>query len=46
MAGREYMGVVRSTFLIDPAGTIERTWYNVRVNGHAEDVLNVRRGAS
>ncbi|HET58501.1 MAG TPA: peroxiredoxin [Deltaproteobacteria bacterium] len=46
MAGREYMGVVRSTFLIDPAGTIEKSWYNVRVNGHAENVLNVRRGAS
>jgi thioredoxin-dependent peroxiredoxin len=46
MAGREYMGVVRSTFLIDPAGTIEKSWYNVRVNGHAENVLNVRWGAS
>ena len=39
MAGREYMGVVRTTFLIDPEGTIVRVWGKVRVNGHADAVL-------
>lgn len=39
MAGREYMGVVRTTFLIDPDGKIARIWEKVRVNGHADEVL-------
>ena len=39
MYGRKYMGVERSTFLIDKAGTLARTWRNVRVPGHAEEVL-------
>jgi peroxiredoxin Q/BCP len=39
MAGRQYMGVVRTTFLIDPKGTIVRVWEKVRVQGHADDVL-------
>lgn len=38
--GREYMGVVRSTFLIDPEGNIEKTWKKVKVKGHAEAVLD------
>ena len=37
--GREYYGVVRSTFLIDPEGRILKIWRNVRVAGHVEDVL-------
>ncbi len=37
--GREYMGVVRSTFLIDPDGFIKKVWDNVRAKGHAEKVL-------
>jgi peroxiredoxin Q/BCP len=37
--GRKYMGVERTTFLIDPAGIINRVWEKVRVAGHAEDVL-------
>ncbi len=37
--GREYMGVVRSTFLIDPKGIIRQVWDNVRAKGHAEKVL-------
>ena len=36
--GREYMGVQRSTFLIDPEGTIAFVWPNVRAKGHAEAV--------
>jgi peroxiredoxin Q/BCP len=37
--GREYMGVERATFLIDGAGLIRRVWRNVKVKGHAEQVL-------
>jgi thioredoxin-dependent peroxiredoxin len=39
MYGRKYMGVERSTFLIDKAGRIAKSWRNVKVPGHAEDVL-------
>lgn len=37
--GREYMGVVRSTFLIDQEGRLVREWRNVRLKGHVEQVL-------
>jgi len=37
--GREYMGIVRSTFLIDPDGKIAYKWEKVRVKGHIEAVL-------
>jgi len=37
--GKEYMGVVRSTFLISPDGKIAYTWSNVKVKGHAQQVL-------
>lgn len=37
--GKEYMGVVRSTFLIDPAGKIAQIWDKVRVKAHVEKVL-------
>jgi peroxiredoxin Q/BCP len=40
--GREYMGIVRSTFLIDAGGRIRNAWRNVRVNGHIDAV----RGAA
>ena len=43
MYGRKYMGVERATFLIDKAGKIARSWRNVRVPGHAEDVLEAAR---
>lgn len=39
MFGRSYMGVVRTTFLVDRAGLITRVWRKVRVAGHAADVL-------
>ena len=38
MYGREYMGVVRSTFLINPDGKITDIWTKVRVKGHVEAV--------
>jgi thioredoxin-dependent peroxiredoxin len=37
--GRTTVGVLRSTFLIDEEGRIERAWYNVKADGHAEKVL-------
>lgn len=39
MYGRSYMGVDRSTFLIDRDGKIARIWRKVKVKGHAEEVL-------
>ncbi len=39
MYGRKTLGVARSTFLIDPNGTIVRVWPKVSVEGHAADVL-------
>ena len=39
MYGRKYMGVERSTFLIDKAGRIARSWRKVKVTGHADEVL-------
>ncbi len=38
MYGKEYWGVVRSTFLIDPNGKIHAVWRNVKVPGHIEEV--------
>ncbi|MBT8087516.1 MAG: peroxiredoxin [Gammaproteobacteria bacterium] len=37
--GRKFMGVVRSTFLIDADGKLRREWRGVKVKGHAEEVL-------
>jgi peroxiredoxin Q/BCP len=39
MYGKKYMGVERSTFLIDPKGVLRYEWRKVKVNGHAEAVL-------
>jgi peroxiredoxin Q/BCP len=39
MYGRKFMGVERSTFLIDKKGRIARSWRKVRVPGHAAEVL-------
>jgi peroxiredoxin Q/BCP len=39
MYGRKYMGVERSTFLIDKHGRIARSWRKVKVPGHAAEVL-------
>jgi thioredoxin-dependent peroxiredoxin len=39
MFGRKFMGVERSTFLIDSKGVIARIWRKVRTPGHAEQVL-------
>jgi len=36
--GREYMGIVRSTFLVDAAGVIRNAWRGLKVKGHVEAV--------
>jgi peroxiredoxin Q/BCP len=43
MYGRKYMGVDRSTFLIDRNGVVARVWRNVKVPGHVDDVLEAVR---
>ncbi len=37
--GRKFMGITRTTFLIDDKGVVRRVWPKVKVNGHAEEVL-------
>ncbi len=37
--GRTYMGIVRSTFIIDPKGILIKEWRNLRVKGHAQEVF-------
>ena len=39
MYGRQYMGMERTTFLVDAAGRIVRVWRKVKVKGHADEVL-------
>jgi len=39
MYGRTYMGMERTTYLVDPAGKIAQVWNKVKVKGHADDVL-------
>lgn len=43
--GRQYMGIVRSTFLVDPEGRIAHVWPRVKADGHAAAVLEVLRAA-
>lgn len=42
--GREYMGIVRTTFLIGAGGKVERVWRGVRVAGHVPEVLESATG--
>ena len=39
MYGKSFMGILRTTFLIGSDGRIARIWRNVKVNGHAAEVL-------
>ena len=43
MYGRKFMGIERTTFLIDSDGIIRRIWRKVKVKGHAEEVLEAVR---
>ena len=38
--GRDFMGIVRTTFLIDPNGKIVKIWDNVKVKDHAKEVID------
>ena len=40
MYGRKYMGIERSTFVIDPDGILIKEWRGVKVPGHVEEVYN------
>ncbi len=40
MFGKKYMGIVRTTFLIDEEGIIQKIWPKVKVPGHVEEILN------
>jgi peroxiredoxin Q/BCP len=44
MYGKKFLGVFRVTLLVDPEGRILRIWRNVKVPGHAEEVLAAARG--
>ncbi len=44
MYGRKYMGIERTTFLIDEKGAIRRIWRKVRVSGHVDEVLAEVKG--
>jgi peroxiredoxin Q/BCP len=44
MYGRTYMGMERTTYLVDADGRIARVWRKVKVKGHAEEVLEAARG--
>jgi len=39
MYGKEFMGIERSTFLVDGAGTVRKSWRKVNVDGHIDEVL-------
>lgn len=39
MYGKKYMGIIRSTFLIDKNGEVVKEWKKVKVKGHVEEVL-------
>ncbi|HEX6218335.1 MAG TPA: peroxiredoxin [Sphingomicrobium sp.] len=43
MYGRKYMGMERSTFLIDANGKVAQAWRKVKVPGHAEEVLKAAK---
>ena len=44
MYGKKYMGIERSTFLVDENGKIEAIWRKVKVPGHVEDVIAAAEG--
>jgi peroxiredoxin Q/BCP len=44
--GRRYMGIIRSSFLVDPDGRVAVAWPKVRADGHAAQVLEALRAAA
>ena len=45
MYGRTFLGILRTTVLIGADGRIAKIWRNVRVDGHADEVLAAARGS-
>jgi thioredoxin-dependent peroxiredoxin len=45
LAGREYEGVLRTTFLIGPDGMIVKVWENVKPDGHSAEILGALKSA-
>jgi len=43
MYGRKYMGIDRSTFLIDKDGVVRNVWHKVKVPGHVAEVLKAAK---
>ena len=43
MFGKKYMGIERSTFLMDEKGVIQHTWPKVKISGHVDEVLAAAR---
>lgn len=43
--GKKYMGIIRSTFLVDEAGNVKSVWRNVKVPGHVDEVLAAAKAA-
>ncbi|MBX3522497.1 MAG: peroxiredoxin [Xanthobacteraceae bacterium] len=43
MYGKTFMGIERATFLIDAKGMVRKVWHNVKVEGHAEEVLTAAK---
>ena len=39
MYGRKYMGIERSTFILDKSGNIEKEWRKVKVKGHVDEII-------
>ena len=40
MYGKKYMGIIRSTFILDKDGSVEKEWRKVKVKGHVDEVLD------
>ena len=40
MYGRKYMGIERSTFILNKEGKIEKEWRKIKVNGHVDEIIN------
>lgn len=45
MYGKTFMGIIRTTVLLDASGKVAKVWRNVRVDGHADEVLAAARVA-
>jgi len=44
MYGKSFLGILRTTVLVGSDGKVAKVWRNVRVDGHADQVLEAARG--